>query len=208
MSRKERQSFDLKAREAEILGRPPRIAPLGADEIGEDVRAVVAEVVRSVSRTPPKTISAYVAIMVRHIELYRRHMALALQLFSGALTPRYRELAILRLAWLCQAPFEWGEHVDVGKRIAGLTAADVERVTQGSRVPGWKEDDRAILSAVEELMEDAMISDETWATLERYLDAKQLLELPILIGQYQSVAYLQNSIRCPLLPGNAGLAAR
>ena len=34
------------------------------------------------------------------------------------------------------------------------------------------------------------------------------VELPILIGQYQTLGYLQNALRVPLWPGNEGLAAR
>jgi hypothetical protein len=53
-----------------------------------------------------------------------------------------------------------------------------------------------------------MISDDTWAELTQELDDKQLLELPLLVGQYQGVAYLQNSIRLQLSSGNRGLSGR
>jgi len=201
-------NFDIHARHAQITGKPPRVTPLLPEEISEEERAIIADVLAAVSRPRPEKVSSHTAIMLRHPMLYRCHVDLGLQLYRGALAPRHRELAILRLAWLCQAPFEWGEHVDVAKRVAGLMAEDVERVKQGAAASGWREDDRAILQAVEELFECAMICDETWSVLARHLDEKQLIELPILVGQYQGVAYLQNSLRFPLLPGNPGLAAR
>jgi alkylhydroperoxidase family enzyme len=148
------------------------------------------------------------AILMRHAALYRSHVALGVQLLSeGALAPRDRELAILRTGWLCQAPFEWGEHVLIGKR-AGLTEAEVERVTLGSAAPDWDEPDRAILRATEELHQDSMISDAVWEVLARRLDAKQLIELPILVGHYHAVAYYQNALRLRPRVGNLGLAAR
>jgi alkylhydroperoxidase family enzyme len=168
----------------------------------------VAELRKAISLPPTGAIREYTATMLRHPTLYRRHVDLGLQLFRGTLSPRHRELAILRVAWLCRAPYEWGEHVDIAKRIAGLSNDEVERVTHGSAAPQWDEDDRAILRAVEELHGDAMICDETWDSLARFLNEPQLLELPILVGQYQGAAYLQNSIRCRLLPGNPGLSAR
>ena len=64
------------------------------------------------------------------------------------------------------------------------------------------------MRATEELYEDAMISDATWATLAKRLDERQLIELPIVIGQYQAVAYYQNSLRLRLHDGNLGLKAR
>jgi 4-carboxymuconolactone decarboxylase len=114
---------------------------------------------------------------------------------------------ILRTAWLCQAPYAWGEHVRVGKRF-GLNAEDVERVTQGSSASGWDEDERALLRATEELHSDAMISDATWEILSKRLDDKQLFELPVLGGQFTTVAYFQNALRLRLAPDNIGLRAR
>ena len=55
---------------------------------------------------------------------------------------------------------------------------------------------------------DAMISEETWKSLARFLDEKGLMELPILVGQYQGVAYFQNSAHCRMLEGNTGLFER
>jgi hypothetical protein len=37
------------------------------------------------------------------------------QLFKGGIGPRERALTALRVCWLCRAPFEWGEHVDIAK---------------------------------------------------------------------------------------------
>ncbi len=61
---------------------------------------------------------------------------------------------------------------------------------------------------MDELHTDAMISDETWAVLAETLSDKQLIELPILVGVYQGTAYLQNSLRIPLMKHNPGLMAR
>jgi hypothetical protein len=52
------------------------------------------------------------------------------------------------------------------------------------------------------------ISDATWGMLARRLDERQLIELPIVVGQYQTVAYYQNSLRLRLHTGNLGLKAR
>ena len=53
-----------------------------------------------------------------------------------------------------------------------------------------------------------MISDATWEVLDSSLDDKQLIELVMLVGQYQTVAYYQNALRVRLREGNAGLSAR
>lgn len=153
-------------------------------------------------------LSEIVLTMVRHAELFAVQTDVGIQLLArGTLSARDRELAILRIGWLCRAPYEWGEHVLVAKRI-GIGSEEIERVTHGAGAEGWSAHERAILRAVEELFEDAMISDATWATLAATLDERQLIELPILVGQYQTVAYYQNALRLRLHNDNAGLTAR
>jgi 4-carboxymuconolactone decarboxylase len=65
-----------------------------------------------------------------------------------------------------------------------------------------------VLQAAEELRERVMVSDATWAKLAEQLDDRQMFELMALIGQFTTIAYVQNSLRLRLEPGNAGLSAR
>ena len=228
------QSADDSAqREARVLGDGPRIQPLGVDELTDELLQIIVRMSRinaaiksrdqesltemiaqqTASESPVDSdklanLPEIVRTMLRHPDLFALQADVGIQLLGkGALTARDRELAILRMGWLCEAPYEWGEHVMVAKKV-GITSEEIERITRGSGAPGWSEHEQAILRAVEELYEDAMISDATWATLSKRLDERQLIELPILIGQYQAVAYYQNSLRLRLHSGNLGLKAR
>ena len=224
------EKHNSQQREALVLGDGPRIPPLEVDELTEDLLKILTRMERVNSALGSRerealteliaapaagTAAAAVAnlpeivrTMLRHPDLFVRQADIGIQLLSeGALTQRDRELAILRIGWLCQAPYEWGEHVLVAKRV-GITSEQIERITLGSAAPGWSEHEQAIVRAAEELFEDAMISDATWATLAKRLDERQLIELPIVIGQYQAVAYYQNSLRLRLHNGNLGLKAR
>jgi alkylhydroperoxidase family enzyme len=126
---------------------------------------------------------------------------------SGMLPPRDREIAVMRIAWLNQLPFVWGEHVRLAKQL-GMSSDEIEQVVEGSSAETWSEHDRAILRAVEQLREHSTISDDVWDVLARTWSEGQLVELPILIGTYQSLGYVQNALRYPLWEGNPGLAAR
>jgi alkylhydroperoxidase family enzyme len=221
---------DSQRREALVLGDGPRIQPLQVEELTADLLKIVAQLIQVnaalasreraalaelISDQSAEAASAGVSnlpeivrTMLRHPDLFSRHTDVGIQLLcNGALSKRDRELAILRIGWLCQAPYEWGEHVIVAKSV-GIDKQEIERITRGSEAPGWNEHEQAILRAVEELHRDALISDATWATLSKRLDDRQLIELPILIGQYQAVAYYQNSLRLRLHGGNLGLKAR
>ena len=100
-----------------------------------------------------------------------------------------------------------GEHV-ITARHAGLSQAEIERVTQGADAEEWDAQDGAILRAAEELHAGSMICDETWGALASFLDERQLLEVPMVVGHYHTTAYVQNSLRVALNDHNPGLSAR
>jgi len=202
----------LARREAEVLGQGPRIEPLDPESCRADILAFFDRVALADSARMPvvevEDFPEYVPTMMHNAALFERHTAVGLYFLSeSTLSPRERELAVLRIAWLCQAPYEWGEHVHIARRI-GLDGNDIERVIIGSTAAGWSELDRAIVAGVEELHTNAAISDATWAVLAQHWSKAQLIEFPLLVGVYQSTAYLQNSLRMRLHTGNEGLRAR
>ncbi|WP_317930104.1 carboxymuconolactone decarboxylase family protein [Halioxenophilus sp. WMMB6] len=214
-SRRTSESFsepdrDTSQREAYILGQPPRLAALAPDarspqqqQLLDEISMVVVDGVRK----PREDIDS-LEILIRHSELYHAHLEVSKKFLSdGELPIRDRELAIMRVGWLSQAPFEWGSHVVIGKR-NGISAEEVERVIDGSTADGWVDHERALLRAMEELHFDSMISDETWAELAKVYNDKQLIEIIVLAGQYKTVAYLQNSLRLRVPPYKQGLSAR
>jgi len=201
---------EVQARTEYICGRPPRLSALAPEDrterqevLFDEMAMVVVDGVRK-----PRSDKAALEILVRHAELYKAHMGVAQKFLSdGEMTIRDRELSILRLAWLSQAPFEWGSHVMIGKR-NGVTSKEIEQIIAGSTDPAWSREDRAIIRAMEELHFDSMITDETWAEIQTFYNDKKQIELVILAGQYKTVAYYQNSLRLPLPEGNLGLLAR
>lgn len=197
------------ARQKEILGHPPRMAPLTPDAFTPEALAMTAAIDDAAGLETEPHVSDWVAIVMRHPALFRAHTGLALILMAGGVLPaRDRELAVLRTGWLSGAPFEWSGHVDLGKRLAGLTSEEIERVTLGSAAHGWSAHEAAVLRAVEELIGRAMITDETWAELAKSYGLAQFLELPILIGQYRGLACLQNALRTPVDESFGGLTDR
>jgi len=204
---------DIVARETEILGHPPRIPALTSAEAvraGQQRTAQLSEAVTGFPASPADmTVPEMLLAMLRHADLYDHLAGLSVQLIArGALTARDRELVVLRAAWLCQAPYEFGEHVRLAKGLAGLRADEIDGVVVGSTALAWSEHERAVLRATEDLHERSMVADETWNILARTYDDQQLIELPVLAGQATMVAYMQNACRFRLAPANKGLRAR
>jgi len=193
----------------QILGAPPRVEPIPPEDL--DDRALEPIMRMREYRDYPMDAAIthpFYLTLGRSPDMFRSFMNLGVSATLESTIPiRLRELVVLRCGWLCGAPFEWGEHV-MGAKHAGLTSEEIERVTEGFEAPGWTELDRALLEAVEELHQDAMISDATWAVLANHFDERQLVELPIIVGHYHMTAFIQNSLRTRLNDNNVGLSAR
>jgi alkylhydroperoxidase family enzyme len=141
------------------------------------------------SRDPsrPKGLNA-LGLLAHHPELTRAFNTFnGHVLFATTLSPRQRELLVLRVASLRDATYEWVQHVVLGAD-AGITADEVERVKEGSGADGWAPLDRALLAAAEELVADARIADATYATLAEELDDQQRLDVVFTVGAYDLLA--------------------
>lgn len=198
--------IDIKAREAAVFGAGQRIAPIEPAEMDEPARVLSGEIRRVFGVHDNTEIPSLFRTMMKHPGVYRCQLELGIELNrNSTLPPRDRELAVLRVAWLCGSPFEWGEHVKVGKQ-CGLTAKEIDRVKHGSSASDWCDHDRAVVRAAEELIDDHLIAVPTWQVLARSLSEAQLIELPALVGAYAMTAMIYNSLGFGLLEGNAGFS--
>ncbi|MGE3447518.1 MAG: carboxymuconolactone decarboxylase family protein [Microbacteriaceae bacterium] len=166
----------------------PRIAP--APEAGNrpDVQQILDRAERltggagNVNRT-----------LARHPGLFRHYAGFVGKLlWAGKLPPRDRELAIMRVAWLCRSAYEWGQHHRIGMD-AGLSEHELARVPHRDD-PRWNDADRAVLAATDELVTFHRVEQGTWDALRARFDEQQLIELVMCIGAYVMVAGFLNTV--------------
>ncbi|TFV56982.1 carboxymuconolactone decarboxylase family protein [Mycobacterium sp. PS03-16] len=166
-----------------------RVPPLPADRWDDDVRRALSVMVPP-ERQNPEAAGNLLATLVRHPDLTRAFLRFNVHLlFGSTLSPRLRELAILRVAHLLGADYEWRHHVSMGRE-AGLTDAAIDGAAHGR---GGDELDQAILDAVDELQDKANVSDRTWAKLSAHLDERQRMDLVFTIGCYGALAMAINT---------------
>src|SRR5580658_9406688 len=121
-------------------------------------------------------------VMMHHPKLTKRWVVFAGHVMSKqTLVVRDRELLILRIGWLNQAPYEWAQHVEIAKR-AGIDDAEIERVKLGSK-GGWTAHEAALMQAVDDLFENSVVSDSTWTTLSTKFSTEQMIDVVFTIGQ-------------------------
>ncbi len=176
----------------------PRIPPLPVDERDDQVQ----ELLGGVGLTGPA--SNIFDTLVRHPGLFRRWLPFGGKLLSGKLPARDRELLILRTGWHCRSEYEWGQHVLIARSV-GITDDEIAAVTAGPGDPSWSAFDRVLLTAADELHNEASISDATWAVLAEHYDERQLIEVPMLVGHYHMVAFTLNSLGVQREDGVPGL---
>lgn len=165
----------------------PRLEPLPPAEWNDEQRELL-------TRGNPARVLNVFATLVRHQDLYRRWMPFANHvLFKSTLSPREREMAILRVGWLCRSGYEFHQHTRIGKA-AGLSDAEIERLKSAPDAAGWSEAESALLQAVDELHTDQHIGDETWQRLGKHYDSQQLIDLVFAVGQYTMVSMALNSL--------------
>jgi alkylhydroperoxidase family enzyme len=108
-------------------------------------------------------------------------------LYTNSLDPRQRELLVLRVAARRGAEYEWEQHVYIARDL-GFTDDEIERIAEGSHATGWTPFEIAMLRAVDELIDDAYIADDTWSALAGELDRHQLMDLVFTVGAYDLLA--------------------
>lgn len=116
----------------------------------------------------------------------------------GKLSGREREIVILRVAWLCRCRYEWGQHIEIGLK-NGLTDDDIIHISAGASA-FQHEKEMALIMACDELMDQKFITDHTWQLLSRFYTAKMIVEISMLIGNYQMLAGFLNSSGLTLEP--------
>jgi alkylhydroperoxidase family enzyme len=172
----------------------------------------VAAVTGLITRGDPPGIFATLA---KHRRLFVPWLAFgAAFLAGGALRRADVELVILRTAWNTGSWYEWAQHVALG-RGAGLPIGMIERIPGGADGPEanrFSARQRLLMTAADELHDQRVITDATWARLSAELSERQLIELCLLVGHYEMVAMTVNSLgvepEASALRRLAGSAAR
>lgn len=124
-------------------------------------------------------------------------------LAESTLPPRHREMAMLRIGWLCQSDYEFGQHARIALDI-GMSQAEILAITKGPTDTTWSPFERALLQGVDELHSEALVSDATWAALSEQYSVQQMIDYVFTVGQYNLVSMALNSLGVEREEGVAG----
>jgi alkylhydroperoxidase family enzyme len=172
----------------------PRLDPLELEEIDSEIR----------SRFGSGKILNIFRTLAHHPKLMTRWLVFGNHILAkNSLSARDRELAILRVGWICKAEYEWAQHAEIALN-SNISKEEIERVTQGPDADGWNDREVALLRAADELVTDAFIGDETWNALSSFYNKQQLMDLVFTVGQYNLVSMALNTLGVQLEEGVEG----
>ena len=132
-------------------------------------------------------------VMARNPRILQRMFAASL-LDKGSIAIRDREIVILRTCARCGSEYEWGVHVAAYSQRAGLSEAEVAATIDfGTVHQEWSDSEASLIKLVDELHENATVSDATWESLMSHYTDEQALELIVLVGYYHAISFVTNA---------------
>lgn len=108
----------------------PRIQPLADDQLDADAKTLLEPIAKG-----GRVLNIF-RTLANHSALARRWMVFANHILGKSTLPvKERELVILRIGYLCQSGYEWGQHVVIARN-AGMTEEEILASKSGPQTPG------------------------------------------------------------------------
>lgn len=168
---------------------PLRLTPLPADEWDERTRTAIASLIPT-ERANPVGAGNVLSTLVRHPDLTAAYLPFnAYLLTRSTLSPRVREVALLRVVHHSKCGYLWAHHLPIAAR-AGLSESEIDDIRSGRCT---EPTDQAVIKAVDDLTTDSTVGHATWDELCRQFTQQQCMDLIFTIGGYLLLALAVNT---------------
>ena len=118
-------------------------------------------------------------------------------LVTSEFDARKREIAILRVAHVTRASYEWFQHVIVAKRVE-VTDEEIEQIAVDGPVTGLDEEGNLLCRVADEISNDVRLGDDALQQiLDRY-GTRQATELILCISYFNMLSRFLESTRVEL----------
>ncbi len=127
-------------------------------------------------------------VLLHSPELAQGWLALFTAIRSqGQLSARYRELAILRVAQLNRADYEYVQHLPFA-RAAGVDEAALAALEHWRDSACFSQADRAVLGYTEAMTRDIQVADALFAPVQAAFSQREIVELTATIAGYNLIS--------------------
>jgi alkylhydroperoxidase family enzyme len=118
-------------------------------------------------------------------------------LFGSDFDARKREIAILRVAHVTRARYEWIQHVVVAKR-TGVRDDEIDRIAVDGPVSGLDEEGNLLCRVADEISNDVRLSDEALSEIIARYGERQATELILCCAYFNMLSRFLESTRVPV----------
>lgn len=131
----------------------------------------------------------------RHRNLFRAWIRFVRELMQRGSLPKIdTELVVLRVAHNCDCEYVWRHHERMAAD-AGLFPPLIAGIREDLVGAIYSQHQEALLRAADELHGERQLSDSTWSELRQRFSDEQMIELCMLVGNYEMVAMTLKSLR-------------
>jgi alkylhydroperoxidase family enzyme len=121
-------------------------------------------------------------------------------LLYGRLAANLRELAILRIARITGADYEWAHHVPIAKQ-AGVSQAQIEGIADWRNAGVYNAIEKAVLEYVEAAV-NRDVPDDVFEAVRSLLSEDDVIELTLVCGYWGMVACILLSLKIDVEPSS------
>jgi alkylhydroperoxidase family enzyme len=111
---------------------------------------------------------------------------------NSSLSPRIRELLMLRTAWLHGSDVIWRERVPYARK-AGL-GNDLRRIAEGPSAAGWDQFEANLLQMADQLFRNSFVNDAVFNVMASRYNTCNLIDAGMTVADIASLALLYNTL--------------
>jgi alkylhydroperoxidase family enzyme len=137
------------------------------------------------------------ALLVRPDVASSIYRLVTAQLFNDRLSPRLRELAIMRIAWVTGSSFEWTQHWHLAQRI-GIPEDLIRATRNWSASSLFDARDRCVLAAADEISAIGAVSKATWKRMAQLLEDDECIDVTLVLVTWSFASAILRSFDVPL----------
>jgi len=147
----------------------------------------VSELFQRIEDNGAKVMNLYRAV-ANSPQVTRNLIKLGNSLISKTdLSPKLRELTIMRIARLCDCEYEWAQHTPVALH-SGVSQTQLDVIDSWKESDDFTDEERAVLQYVDEVAQNVKVADKTFEALRQHLSERNIVELTLAIGWWGMLA--------------------
>jgi alkylhydroperoxidase family enzyme len=173
-----------------------RVRYLRPSDVDEQKRTIFDRLLRE-----RKVPTANIFLALAHApQVLDQFLSYANALRSLELSPKLRELAILAVGHCTSSEYEIAHHQSHGLK-AGISPDQLKAVPNFETSPLFSREERAVMALAKESTLRVDVSSEIWNEAAEFLSERQLVELVLVIGWYNSGVRIMGALQIELEDG-------